>query len=110
MPEPQQRLLEALGSEWVPEKRFPWGASAIPAYLADMAHEEFKIVVEVDGENHHDDRVKARDARKDDFLRERGWLVLRVSNDDVLVRLDTVLESITLALQDRKLMCLGEGK
>src|ERR1700677_1165808 len=29
MPKPQQMLLEALGPDWVSEKRFPWGRSAI---------------------------------------------------------------------------------
>lgn len=110
MPVPQQILLEALGPEWVSEKRFPWGASAIPAYLADIAHEQSKIVVEVDGENHRDDKVRARDARKDTFLSERGWFVLRVSNREVLENLDTVVASITSALQVRRTLFLEAEK
>ena len=108
MPKPQQMLLEALGPDWVSEKRFPWGRSAIPAYLADMAHEECKLVVEVDGENHSS--VRARDERKDRFLEERGWLVLRVSNDEVLEHLDRVLVSITSALTDRRRTYSAAGR
>lgn len=110
MPKPQQMLLEALGLDWVPERRFPWGRSAIPAYLADMAHETCKIVVEVDGENHNSDEVRERDTRKDEFLKMRGWLVLRVSNDEVLEHLDLVLASITSALADRRRTCSVAGR
>jgi very-short-patch-repair endonuclease len=73
-----------------------------------MAHEECKLVVEVDGENHSS--VRARDERKDRFLEERGWLVLRVSNDEVLEHLDRVLVSITSALTDRRRTYSAAGR
>ena len=106
MPEPQRILLEALGPSWVSEKRFPWGRSAIPAYLADLAHEKLRVVVEVDGTGHLDEKVRARDAEKDKFLKKLGWLVLRVSNDEVLSDLKKVLRYITSTLQDRRRMFL----
>src|ERR1700676_895675 len=48
---PQQALFEALQqvcSGWEVERRFPWGKSAIPAWLVDIAHPEMQIAIEVD--------------------------------------------------------------
>ncbi len=68
----------------------------IGPYVADFACREKHLIVEVDGVTHSTDDEIAYDAARDAFLRREGWQVLRVWNEDVLRRLDGVLETILL--------------
>lgn len=52
-------------------------------YSLDVANEALKIAVEVDGGSHVALAVRARDKRKDEFLRSRGWKVFRFTNRQV---------------------------
>jgi very-short-patch-repair endonuclease len=52
-------------------------------YVLDFACALAKLAVEVDGETHGSDGEVRRDARRDAYLRSRGWHVLRVWNADV---------------------------
>lgn len=49
----------------------------------DFAHPERKINVEIDGPEHRYSVRAREDARRDDLFRERGWTVVRISNEDV---------------------------
>lgn len=71
----------------------------IGPYIADFACIAEKLVVEVDGDTHGDDDAIAYDARRDGFMRERGWRVFRITNEDVFKRLDDVLDDIARILQ-----------
>lgn len=71
---------------------------AIGGYIADFACPEVKLIVELDG-GQHLDRV-AYDARRTRMLEAKGYKVLRYWNDDVLVRMDTVLEDILRSLHE----------
>ena len=56
----------------------------IGPYIADFYCSASKLVVEVDGGVHdHEDRI-VRDHWRDEFLRERGCTVLRISAREVL--------------------------
>jgi len=59
----------------------------IGPYFADFACLHAKVVVEVDGETH---TSPARDAARDEYMRNRGIQVLRFTNDDVLQNEDGV--------------------
>jgi len=59
----------------------------IGPYYADFACMHAKLVIEVDGETHVDPE---RDARRDEYMRNRGIQVLRFANDDVLHNEDGV--------------------
>lgn len=52
-------------------------------YSLDVGNEALKIAVEVDGGSHCALKVRARDKRKDEFLRSRGWKVFRFTNEEV---------------------------
>jgi very-short-patch-repair endonuclease len=68
----------------------------------DLACEDAHIAIEIDGGQHFDDTdAYRRDRRKDQFLQEHGWFVLRFLAQDVVERLDTVLDSILRALAHR---------
>ena len=56
----------------------------IGPYIADFACLIAKLVVEVDGGTHSTDRERAYDRARDAYLRERGWRVCRVSNEERL--------------------------
>lgn len=54
------------------------------------------LIVEVDG-SQHVDRASA-DVRRTALLNDHGYRVLRVWNNDVLLRMDMVLDAILVAL------------
>ncbi|MBS7459040.1 endonuclease domain-containing protein [Coralloluteibacterium stylophorae] len=60
-------------------------------YIVDFACIESRLVVELDGGQHLDSPA---DARRDAWLRQHGFHVLRFWNDDALLRTDAVLEHI----------------
>ena len=69
---------------------------AVGPYICDFACLEASIVVELDGSQHAEQLDY--DARRDTFLRSRGFRVLRFWNNDVLVRAEVTLETIYEAL------------
>ncbi|MDQ0503574.1 endonuclease domain-containing protein [Xanthobacter agilis] len=56
-------------------------------YITDFACLPTKLVIEVDGGQHYEDAGQLKDARRDQFFKERGFTVLRFSNLDVLQNL-----------------------
>jgi very-short-patch-repair endonuclease len=73
----------------------------IGPYFADFVCREYKLIVEVDGATHSTDEELARDANRERGLREAGYRVLRVTNDEVFNNLDGICETILAALQAR---------
>jgi very-short-patch-repair endonuclease len=72
--------------------------AALGPYYADFANLDESIVIEVDGDSHSNDKAVAADARRDAYLRSRGFRVLRFSNHDVLHNRDGVYETIAAVL------------
>ena len=70
----------------------------IGPYIADFACRGLKLVVELDGSQHEGDK----DHRRDEFMVARGYKVLRFWNPEVLSNMDGVLETVRLAILDRK--------
>jgi adenine-specific DNA-methyltransferase len=70
----------------------------IGPYIADFASVAARLVIEVDGETHGSEGGRAHDHVRDDYMRQRGWRLLRVWNRDVYGRLDDVLEMIARLL------------
>jgi very-short-patch-repair endonuclease len=68
----------------------------IGRYIADFCCPASKLIVEVDGPIHQG--REAEDAARQAYLEQRGYTVLRVTNEDVFERLDLVLERIRDAL------------
>ena len=48
-------------------------------YTLDFASVEIKLNVEIDGKDHLTDEGRERDHRRDAFVREKGWTVLRIN-------------------------------
>ncbi len=67
----------------------------IGPYVVDFMCTERELIVEVDGGQHNGSLY---DERRDRWLREQGYRVVRYWNDDVLVRTSDVVEDIARAL------------
>ena len=73
----------------------------IGPYICDFVCPEAAIVIELDGSQHLD--TAAYDSRRDDFLRSRGFRVLRFWNGDVLSETESVSETIIEALHRQEI-------
>ena len=67
-------------------------------YVADFVCLEHRLVIEVDGSQHNDQRLES-DRVRDHWLKEQGLTVLRFWNDEVLRDTDSVLERIRQAVE-----------
>ena len=77
-------------------------AGAHRKYVVDFLCVEHKLIVELDGAPHDDQRQKQYDARRDAELTEQGYRVLRFPNDLIIGGGDIVLGHIRAAvLRDR---------
>jgi very-short-patch-repair endonuclease len=74
-----QRLRE-LRSEGMHFRR----QAPVGPYIVDFAWLGARLVVELDGDNHETDQQKRHDATRDEFLKLRGFNVLRFSNWDAI--------------------------
>ena len=72
----------------------------IKGYVADFAAVEIKLIIELDGSRHIDN--KAADEYRTGFLQREGYKVIRLWNDDVFLRIDYVLEFNFQALSCRQ--------
>jgi very-short-patch-repair endonuclease len=81
------RLKEMYGAHF--RRQHPIGP-----YIADFACVPLRLVLEVDGSTHYSDEGIAHDRRRDAYMTQRGWTVIRVTNEDVYRNLDGVFEMI----------------
>jgi very-short-patch-repair endonuclease len=70
----------------------------IGAYYADFACHRAKLIIEVDGDSHAMGTGPSHDARRDRYLRSRGYEVLRFSNSDVMGNPEGVYLTVEQAL------------
>lgn len=69
------------------------------SYICDFCCRSRKLIVEVDGEVHLH-RIE-EDKERTKALEEKGYVVLRFKNDDVLCRVSQVVEAIQHACEGR---------
>ncbi len=75
-------------------RQFPVGR-----YVVDFVCRKHNLIIEIDGGHHLDQQDY--DAARTDWLRVRGFEVIRFWDNEVLTQLDSVLESIGDALEKR---------
>ena len=71
----------------------------IEGYIPDFVCIERKLVIEVDGEYHNEEKQKKLDAERTKILSRNGYRLVRFENDDVLKKMDWVLKEIENALE-----------
>jgi len=93
--EPERLLWSRLRRGQVDGFKFRRQHSVGP-YICDFACVEAGVIVELDGSQHVEQ--SSYDARRDSFLRSKGFRVLRFWNGDVLGQTEIVLETVYEAL------------
>lgn len=71
----------------------------IGPYVVDFISLEQGLVIEVDGSQHDEQAARKHDETRTAYLNQQGFRVIRVWNNDVLGRLNSVLNFILLSLR-----------
>src|SRR5690348_7894668 len=71
----------------------------IPPYIVDFTCLKARIIIELDGSQH----ANERDAARTRFLEARGFKIIRFWDNDVLRQTNAVLEAILSAVENRTL-------
>lgn len=71
----------------------------IGPYVVDFISLEQGLVIEVDGSQHDEQAARKHDETRTADLNQQGFRVIRVWNNDVLSRLNAVLDFILLSLR-----------
>jgi len=66
----------------------------IGPYIAGFFCLEARLVIELDGTQHGDERARKADDLRTEYLETNGYQVLRFWNEEVLDNMDGVLETI----------------
>ena len=99
MTEPERKLWKALRWRLPIEGTHFRRQVSIGPYIADFCSHGAKLIIEVDGEQHGDEMIAMRDSTRTAFLNSAGYRVIRFSNRDVLLEIDSVLNTIAAALE-----------
>jgi very-short-patch-repair endonuclease len=70
----------------------------IGPYIVDFVSHAAKLVIELDGGQHFNDAQEMRDARRSNFLRSRGFRVLRFSNYEVMTNREGIFDVLAAAV------------
>jgi len=73
----------------------------IPPYTVDFCCVALKLIVEVDGEHHQTDEGRQHDQRRDQYLTEQGYQVVRIPGYEVLRNAAAVRRQIEQAIDER---------
>ena len=68
-------------------------------YIADFYSAEAKLVIELDGSQHYEDRNMEKDAERTTFLEGYGLAVIRIPNNEVSRNFQGVCEYIDAAVK-----------
>lgn len=67
---------------------------AIDNYIADFACYERKLIIELDGGQHNEQKNIQKDKNRQKYLEDNGFTVLRFWNNDVIENIESVLNKI----------------
>ncbi len=71
----------------------------VDRFLVDFCCPKAALIIEVDGPVH--DHQKEEDQKRQEYLTEMGYHVIRFTNDQVIQHLDDVLTEVTRILEQR---------
>lgn len=97
MTDAEQRLWSGIRQRQLLGVRFRRQVPLGP-YVVDFLCVEERLVLEVDGGQRNE---SLHDARRDEFLRDQGYRVLRFWNHDVLMNIEAVLLAVLESLEKR---------
>ncbi len=73
----------------------------IGPYIVDFVSLERKLIIEIDGGQHNERKVREKDQEREEWLKEKGYQTLRFWNNDVLTNIEGVLERIKENLEGK---------
>jgi len=79
--------------EWFPNYRFR-RQHPLSNYIADFYCHKLKLVIELDGNIHDQEEVKASDQEREEAIKSLGITVIRFTNEDIKTRIEACLELI----------------
>jgi very-short-patch-repair endonuclease len=81
----------------------------IGPYVADFYHAKSMTVIEVDGSVHEEEEVIKNDKMRERYLIERGYKVIRVTNEEIFKDLEKVLDLISSSINSHEPFPLLRG-
>jgi len=69
-------------------------------YIADFVSLRHKLILECDGRQHYSDEGLEYDSNRTEYLKSKGFRVLRFRNDEILKNTKTALEKIQTAIDN----------
>lgn len=75
--------------------------AAFEQFVLDFVSHRERLVVEVDGSQHLEEKQRAHDEERTRFLESRGYIVVRYTNYEVLQNLDGVMGHLWRILNER---------
>ncbi len=79
----------------------------IGPFIVDFAEKTKRVAIEVDGSQHNEPDAIARDTKRDQYLHNQGYHVLRFWNADVDQNISGVIDTILLALEKQFILPQG---
>lgn len=92
----EARLWAALPNRGLDDHKFRQQQRFGPYYRDFICHDR-RLVVEIDGDTHVGDIAEASDTRRDAYIAQEGYRVIRFPNDEVMNNLDGVADAIRSA-------------
>ncbi|TKJ42402.1 hypothetical protein CEE37_01595 [candidate division LCP-89 bacterium B3_LCP] len=89
----EKRLWNRIRRKQLKDTQF-YRQRVIGNYIVDFYCPKAKIIIELDGEQHFTPQGKIKDLKRDSYLNELGFQVLRFSNLEVMNNIDGVLQVI----------------
>jgi very-short-patch-repair endonuclease len=71
-------------------------------YIADFMSKELQLIIEVDGGYHLEEEQKKKDEQRQADLENAGFKVIRFTNEEVLKRMDLVIDAIEKQIEIRQ--------
>jgi very-short-patch-repair endonuclease len=76
--------------------------AVILGWIADFYHPKSKLVIEVDGGYHRDQRQQSKDAYRDSVMKRKGLRIIRIPDHRVHLELETVINEIIQAISSQR--------
>ena len=66
----------------------------IGPYIVDFYIAQAKLIIELDGSQHFEEAGQASDAKRDTYLQQQGYYILRIPNNEINQNFSGVCEEI----------------
>ena len=93
MTDAEQRLWFRVRMRQIKNAQF-YRQKIIGDYIVDFYCPKVRLVIEVDGSQHYEEKGVSEDQRRDNYLRRLGLRVLRFSNREICEETESVVELI----------------